>query len=360
MIRLVFLFFGILIFNGCYHENKIVCDNIHIDLDNGDTLLIDSSDIVWLETNDSSTIYDISNILWIGDKFIVQSRMLLKLFDKDGTYIRDIAKRGDAPDEFLWIGNLWEKDSIFYLCDYKSGQIKSYDIDGNYLGYEKIESYGDSINPYLMPEEIYKTDAGDIYYINSFIGTPPFCNLLGYKSNESDIPKSIEGRKRKDGVTFYNRFYADTLNKRALYWEHLNDTLFEVTPDKIRPLYHFDYGEYNISNVIDVNESVGKKFRMLDEAIHSTGHDYAYPARYFQMAGDKILFITSCGKKGYIVIVDELQKKGEAKRILCLENPNIIPQLFFNIKDDSLFISVIDESNPEGNPGLFKMKLSDL
>lgn len=72
-----------------------------------DTIDIPSGRVVALEANDSSLLYNITNMEKAGDRLIIHSRGLLKAFDpKTGKYLGDVATRGGGPTEFNGISQI--------------------------------------------------------------------------------------------------------------------------------------------------------------------------------------------------------------------------------------------------------------
>lgn len=325
-------------------------------LDNAKVVTIESENIIWLETSDSSVIYDISNISNIDGNMLVQSRTLWKIFSDEGKYLGEVAHKGDAPEDFLWMGNIWNDDSLVYMYDANLNKIQKYDNLGRYHGYDTIK-HGPAGDFDLQPEEAYITKNDGVFYVNTFMGMPPFNKMFCHASDINSEPKVIEGRRRENGNTFYNRIYVDNPNHRLLYWEHIKDTLFAVNVDSVYPLFVFNYGKNAVPSEIAGNQSVVQRFMSL----HDLGdNEYAYPMRYFQMHDGKIYFIVSKSKQGYIGCIDEPKNEVAFTEFKSPEGMRLLPQMFFKIVGDDILLSVIDENQPEANPGLLKFPISEL
>lgn len=323
-----------------------------VDLDNPAIVTINPDSIVWLETSDSSLIYDISNLERIGETMIVQSRNLVKRFGADGSYKGNMTQRGDAPGEFIYFGNMWVADTVFHLYDATTHHSLKFLEDGTYLGYDTL-AYIPTQD--FEPEEIH--DAGDmgVFYLNKFMGVPPFRTLLSHAADYASKPMPVEGRERTDGITMYNRVFVDSAARRLLYWEPVRDTLFVADASGMSPLLKIDFGKHSVPAEITAPNSTYDRFAALEKI---GMNEYAYPMRFFQVANGRIYFFVPAGRNGYICCLDESKGKGVATRFAPPEGSTLLPQLFYKIEGDRVMLSVIDESNAEANPGLFMFPLS--
>lgn len=341
---------------GCSETGPKPTAVLKADLDQAEVVTINPDDITWLETNDSSMIYDISNVLLVNGRILVQSRSLWKIFSSEGRYLGEVAQNGDGPENFIWMGNIWNDDSLAYLFDYKLNKIQKYDSYGRYHGYDTIRR-GDADDYDAHPGEAYPTKDDGVFYVNTYLGDEPsnyvFCHATDFDSD----PKGIVGRRHENGHTFYNRIFVDNERHRLLYWEHIKDTLFAVNTDSVWPLYIFDYGKNRVPEEITGQRSVVQRF--LD--LQAMGdNDYAYPMRYFQTHGGKIYFVIPKGKHGYIGCIDEEKDEVAFTEFVTPDGRNLLPQMFFKIDGDDILLSVIDEDQPEANPGLLRFPVSAL
>ena len=61
----------------------------------------------------------------------------MEVFDKKGKYIKQIGKKGEGPDEFQVITDVFidkTRNVILFLSHF--GSVLIYDIEGNYIGRE--------------------------------------------------------------------------------------------------------------------------------------------------------------------------------------------------------------------------------
>lgn len=363
-IRFVLALFLISAFYGCRHDNPIpVLRDVNVSLADAEKITIDSKDILWFENSGNSLLYDITNLCPIGDNaFVVQSRgSIFKLFDRRGKYIRDMAKNGEGPGEFNWVGNVWSEDTIFHLFDSSLGRDFKYGLNSGFIGYDTVVrsplSETDEL-PRIDPGEIYpRPDGKGVYYINRFLGTPPFRQRFAYAKDIHSKPDSISGRLRVDGNTFWNDMYLIGNGDRALYWEAIKDTVFTVTPDTVVATYAINYGENSLPTEVTSLTEVVDRFQAIPE---EDKEKYVIFARYFQTYNGWIYYVTSVGMHGYIVGIDEASGNAKAWEFVSPKGEQLLPQLFFKIEGDKGMLSVIDESKPDNNPGLFVFPMSRL
>lgn len=353
LIIYVFIALGIV---GCRQSRQYTTSVLEANLDNAKVVTINPNDILWLETNDSSVIYDISNINFLNGRMLIQSRSFWKIFSEDGKYIGEVARRGEGPEDYTWISNIWNDDSLAYLYDFQLNKIQKYDSNGHYHGFDTIKR-GPAEDFNAQPNEVYVTKNDGVFYVNTFMGTPPYSYIFSHASDINSTPKAIEVKRRENGHTFWNRVFVDNDNHRLLYWEHIKDTLFTVSADGVYPLYIFDYGKNKVPQEITEKGSVVKRFMDLQDMGEN---DYAYPMRYFQIHNGKIYFIVPKNKQGYIGCIDEDKNMVAFTEFRTPDNMHLLPQLFFKIEGNDILLAIVDEDNPESNPGLLKFPISEL
>lgn len=120
------------------------CITLKVNL-KGDTVkfgdLFSKMEIIPLETLDSCLIMNIEKIeLHNNQLFIFDNlRPALYVFDKKGKYIKQIGKKGEGPDEFQVITDVFidkTRNVILFLSHF--GSVLIYDIEGNYIGREML------------------------------------------------------------------------------------------------------------------------------------------------------------------------------------------------------------------------------
>ena len=92
------------------------------------------SRLIQLETNDSllfngkaSYLYVTSDYLFVAD---LKQKIILR-YDKQGKFINKINRKGQGPEEYITLANIYFNDNAIYVCDLT--KILVYDFNGEYL-----------------------------------------------------------------------------------------------------------------------------------------------------------------------------------------------------------------------------------
>lgn len=195
-----------------------------------------------LETNDSVLIRFISHISLIDDKLLIQYQDRCSLFDLSGKYIRDIARKGEGPDEYISADELLsDKNGIRIVSQNK---IKSYNWQGKCTGIQTIPNVG--------MRDILSLKGTDV-----MLGHIP--NISGSEKNRihffrdttilHTLPYTKSFPKGEIAFVFYDECRAIKMNDGiCAFKEIFNDTLFTVSKDyKLTPAIYFDLGKYKVA-----------------------------------------------------------------------------------------------------------------
>lgn len=175
-----FVFLSFLVFSGCMNKTQENGNTVVVNLPSeySNKLISDYlqlSDIVCLETTDSSLIKDIRRvIIHDGRIFIQNGREEVLSFDEKGKFINKICNKGVGPGEYTNIMDIAvdrDRDNIILYVDNLSAFI--YGLDGTFV--TKIEN--------IDTDKLYE----NIVYLND--------NLFFYNplsSNGEDIIRSFD------------------------------------------------------------------------------------------------------------------------------------------------------------------------
>ena len=111
-----------------------VSDTIHLPLSS----LVESCEMVKLQTTDSA-LFDYARHTLISDKYICiksYGNFPVKLFNRNGQFIRNIGAIGRGPGEYSSLGGMQfnqEGNQIYLLPEINARKIIVYDIEGNHL-----------------------------------------------------------------------------------------------------------------------------------------------------------------------------------------------------------------------------------
>ena len=227
---------------------------VRIDPDNVSEIQIDERGLLPLETRDSSLLYDICDIEHIGNRYIIYSRNLLRIFDaENGRWLGNLAKRGNGPGEYNFISNFRSSGDTLLVFDSNQNKEFRYLSDGTFLGDSSPFGQGPdfggtplSVNTYFV-----SPDGEGYYTINTYIGsrnvpTPAYSRYNAAGEAIGIVP----GRGLRSGSYLVDRGYTDREHGRVLVWDAFRDTLFDIAGDKVRALYAFDFGSRSLPSSV--------------------------------------------------------------------------------------------------------------
>lgn len=319
-----------------------------------DTINISAGRIVALEANDSSLLYNITNIEKAGDRLIIHSRSLLKAFDlKTGRYLGDVATRGAGPNEFNGISQIFVEDDTIRLLDFNTNSLISYRGDGTFVSRKSTRSEKNTTDHYISTPVYFMPDPSGKGYVslNCFTdGTTETNPTASLYDRNLDYIRDIGGRSLREGGYLSDRMTTDVEGKRLLMWEPLRDTLFVVTPDTIRPWLAFDFGDNSFPA-----EYQGLP-EMYDRIQHfRKGEDIPYLSHLhsYQKVGDLLFFSASVPEgSSFLCRLDLRNDKVRLYKIADAEG-KYKQTGYLKIIDGELYVELTDLESEEANPALF-------
>ena len=160
-----------LVISACSSSQKRVgsVDNIvDINVSNSEELdfrkYFDAVRYVALETTKDVLIGEVTKIYLTNDHIIIfdQKSMDIFLFGIDGKFIRKIGKKGEGPDEYIFLNDIqFDKERMLVFAHERfRNSIYTYDLYGN---------YGDEIYAYGSNGE----DCANSYFVDTYSMTYP-------------------------------------------------------------------------------------------------------------------------------------------------------------------------------------------
>ena len=323
---------------------------IEIDFKKKENLKIDDKQIVSLETSDSSLLFDICNVETVDSFYVIHSRNFLRVFDKEGNYIRNIGGLGNSRNEYKSIANFFVEDDVVTLYDFSSKSLISYDVNGVYKGRRKVVGSGGTNA--IVPNHLYKSDGGYVC-VNTFGGSDRTVTCLSRIDSLMTEYTPLVGRDLENGF-----FLPDDVcmyDDKILYWQPLCDTLFVAEGNEVFPLYHFNLGKYSMPNEVackNVYERIDYSNKMYKE-----GKPFAGMLRYYSVCDKLIYFV--CVAPGYEIMLCSLNTENNDVRVYQLELPkeDLQVQPFLKILGDELVMYAIDKTKATENPYLITLEI---
>lgn len=258
----IFLFCLILLFGGC-HTNKpenIASEVIKINPLEAEEFvnlseIADSVKCIKLQTDSSDVMGRIREII-IREKYIYAQDVLQQcvfVFDKEGKFVSKLAKRGEGPDEYGWMGPIYidEEEQYIDLIDNArdSSLLKRYTIPDFQLVKEhsivKVSCNSsrrkDSFY-YFATQQIdnvingQKTNAGLIVWDDQRQQTANLFDKEIETKHSSFCPNIESFTQNREGELFVSVMY--------------DQTFYQLVKDCFVPVYTVDFGNYGINNSI--------------------------------------------------------------------------------------------------------------
>lgn len=355
--RHIFLAFltAILVCSCTGHNTPI--DSIAVDVDSVRKLTVDPTLLIPLETGDSSMIYDINSLELCNNRFIIHSRNYLKAYDiLTGRFLGNVAYHGKRENNFSYIGNLWlDKDTVRFF-DTNIGAIYSFSPEGIFYG--RQYPFGTEFSIEEKPRQYFTLPGKGVFTTNlsndhTANRNPRYSFYhIGHKKG-----RPVEGREITEPMFLSDGTFVDTVGKRLLSWEPLRDTIFEVTAEKIRPLYHVNFGKRALPADIQALTYCDDRIRAFNS---KTSAPYASLIRYLQLHGQYLYFAFACGEETNFIAAYNTQSGQTSVYHIATPDNKFSQTTFFKITGDSAYFEVRDRKDLLSNPYLYKIALSDL
>lgn len=332
---------------SCTSKPKVEVAELNIDLKNVQTIVMDTSKIVLLETNDSSLLYDICGLYELDNKYFIWSRSMIKVFDKSGKYLYPVSRKGQGPDEYTSLSCVYAKDNNIYACDINRGIVLSFNSEGKLQKSQRITVADHSPFPMMI------IPLGKEHYLctNRYRGgnnvQTPSLSIWDCDFTKQDI---VKGRLLENGFMFADWFYADTDGEQILYWEPLKDTLFTVKDKMVSPMYAINFGDYSFPKEESAKD-------VYDRIMYFNKSESASLCRFYQIDGDYIYFIFSWAGN---VCLCRFKQDNPHPEVYEFKDDRYKAAPFFKMIGNKILIAVEDKGEMEKNCGLLVLDKKNL
>ena len=331
----------LIIFSGCNKYQKYKGNDtgiIVVDLAENQSI-IDLKDItknitfVQLETNRDCLLSGVSKVEFYNDKiFVYDSRYPghLYCFDSQGKFLFKVGDSGQGPGEYISLLDfeIDIENKCLWLGD-DARKILKYDFDGNF-----VEHY----NTDFSIKNLCIIDAQESLMA---------IRLGYYKDNDfSFIIYSIKDReiiyhKKSNIVNIISAIGAKTFYKsedQIIYTEPLNDTIFTVTKEGMRPYYVIDFGNRKLPKDLFDNPQL----RNIITQINNPDNRYAGLVVNPNETANFLFFGYTYSGKGQIAIYSiETNKLINISKISFVGKIFENPKSFFHVQQGNKFISFL-------------------
>lgn len=206
-----------------------------------------------LETNDSGLISAVGQIIYENNKLLIASFDMgvgnYYLFDNTGKFCCKIGQRGQGPDDYIRMNNVFIYDNHVFLME--RNKILIYDTTGYLVERIRIGSdaipveYAGESFRWMLPLNKYSF----VMNLASFYGHYPQAIL--FERNQSDLkiikeyPNNVILDKRP-GILYGEELgIMYRFDNEIRIFKGINDTIFTIGQDtEMKDAYIFDFGKY--------------------------------------------------------------------------------------------------------------------
>lgn len=250
--------------------------------------LFDKIEIIPLETTQDCLLQEYPEISGITDDYLLLTNFFVgaRLFDrKDGSFIHNVGKRGQGPDEYFLVGGTFCKEKNLMYADKENAWI-GVDIVTNEVEervkkprFTKVKFAGGVSNPYRLSDSLY------MGYINNVTGDIKYKITVFNKSGESVrlYPnRLLYSKKNMDKFYYPSGNFYHYKNDLCFYSGIVMDTIYTVkdTCLQTRCVFHFNQKRFPYENMDS------PEFRILDYCSLNCFMEYGHYLLFTYRAGD--------------------------------------------------------------------------
>ncbi|MEA1981150.1 MAG: 6-bladed beta-propeller [candidate division Zixibacteria bacterium] len=193
--------------------------------------------IIPLETNSNALIGSIQKIEVFNNRAYVLdvfSAQAVFIYDLTGKHLNTISSAGKGPTEYVspWDMAIDPFNEEIIILDPGSKKILKYDMDGNFKQAEYVDYF-----PYAIGFVDKET-----YCIKTMVGKKPAIILTKHNGKKT---KEVHFGTREFNMNLFSHFPRS--NGKQLYVEYMNDTIYEIGKDYIKPWMIIDFQDLAIS-----------------------------------------------------------------------------------------------------------------
>lgn len=336
----------ILALAGCKGADKgNVVNQIAVDPDSSIDFPLEKGRIVPLETNDSSLMYEITQLEILDEKYFILSRDFLLTFDHNGKYQFMVSSHGQGSKEYLTISSFFIKNEELYLWDSKNYCLLVFNPQGDFLRRIPLDKK-DTKRPIhrLEPYGENKYIARNVW--NGMPGEIPTFSLLDKNFHEISY---VEGLNMYEGTTLCAPLYYH--EDSAIYWELLNDTIYKIQEAKIKPEYVVDFGKYTIPQGFKKGKSLFEQIIQVNKPENI--NKYATNVRFVCKENEMVYFVFGMKRANYFVVFNKNTSMTKVYGIPEAWRDKYRLALFLKMTDDKFIFALENQEDIENNQSLF-------
>jgi hypothetical protein len=214
------------------------------------SLVADSIEYVFLETNPECLINNIRDILVTDNHIFITASDKIFEFTRKGQFIRRIASVGKGPGEYIALRNITydEKNDLLYIFTNYTRQILKYSSDNKFIGEAFCFKSELASTVYFMDENnfagigVFATP----HYIHKDMFVVAIIDSSGQITRKVNFPLvQFNDYTQRNDIFYPGSFLPTYYQNKALCVGYGCDTVYAISPGKIRPRYILNRGKYN-------------------------------------------------------------------------------------------------------------------
>ena len=294
-----------------------------------------------LETNDSLLLTNnVPYLIYRDHKLVIYNKDNLYVFNENGKLLNKVGNRGEGPEDFNFVSNIWADKDAIYLTDNETW-IKVYGWDGKW---QKTTPIPTNKN---IKEVLYLSDGRKIGYVQNISGKEPVkMHIFRDSTVLSSIPYSRNYEPGAITMVFYNECKTFTSpGGDPFVKEMFNDTIYRITDQHtIVPRWVVDAGKYKLAD--------GARYALKDRQANLFAN--AANISVVGESGNTLYFSARANKAKHLLAYDR-QKKETHNLVLTYpenafafeEGKTFVPGF---ISDDNQYLIGLEPQENDENP----------
>ncbi len=221
----------------CCKDKKTDSDTIIIDPKKAEAEvedIIDGYYFVTLEAREENIIADIDKIEITDNRFDIldKKKEEINIFDKQGFYISQIAKKGRGPEEYLDIADFTISDNFIYILSRSGRNIIKYTQAGEFVKSYKLDDWYD----------FFYINGQDLYLYSNYSNNKLY-NIITASINEDEVSFLNEFLPfpRNQSFSFQQSPFNKTGDNELLISQQYSYDIYNLNKENIFEEYRFEF-----------------------------------------------------------------------------------------------------------------------
>lgn len=236
---------------------------------------IESVEVLGLEETDQSLLTRVSEINFLENHIVFKNgyKDEVLIYSRGGEFMKKIDSKGNGPEEFISVRDLWVKGKLIQIYDDK--KVLSFNLNGEFVKSMNIQgraTYLKGMKDGYIADITRSTIQDSLKYNVAFLNDKLERETLAIPY---DIPKKTNIFWQ--ATTFSN--YKDNI----LYQHTNGDTIYNLASGKASPLLSIDFGEKWLWKDKDIYQNVQKQ-RAISKELETI-------SMFFMKVSEKFVFL---------------------------------------------------------------------